>query len=296
MNKIAVALTTAGLLTFGPFASSDTIVSDSFESGNLSTTSAYGFRWSDTKTTSVVTADTEVFVTSPVNRPAPETSQWEAKTGNYAMMLRYNVGKSWTEQRFSFSEPQPDIWMSFWLRVPTNFTHPVKGGAGDNQKLFFLWMDGYSTKGEGSSVGMEFRGNGRGGSYFYGKVSPGGNKGTAGDRGRAPFIDVPGDRGKWMHLVVHVASESSAGANDGLMEVWRKWEDDAKYIKTQDLKNQPIRLSSSVKGFSQGYLMGWANAVYPVETEFLLDDFNLSSTPLFSSSNAPNTPSDFDIR
>ncbi|MFT6907219.1 MAG: hypothetical protein ACJAS1_003896 [Oleiphilaceae bacterium] len=296
MNKLAVTFTAAGLLAFGTLASSKEIVTDSFESGDFSAPNTSGFSWSHTATTSVVTATTEVFNTSLLNEPAPEISQWEAKTGDHALMLRYNVGKSWTEQRFSFNEPQPDIWMSFWLRVPINFTHPEKGGAGDNQKLFFLWMDGYSTKGEGSSVGMEFRGNGQGGSYFYGKISPGGFNGTAGDRGLAPFIEVPGDRGRWMHLVVHVASENSAGSSDGLMEVWRKWEGDSEYTKTQDLKNQPIRLSSSVKGFSHGYLMGWANAVYPVETEFLIDDFNLSTTSLFSSSNVPSAPSGLRVR
>jgi len=120
MHKLAVAFAASGLLTFGTLASGELLVSDSFESGDMSTTSAAGFRWSDTKTTSVVTADTEVFVTSPVNHPAPKTSRWEAKTGDHALMLRYDAGRSWTEQKFHLREAQPEIWMSFWLRVPTN--------------------------------------------------------------------------------------------------------------------------------------------------------------------------------
>jgi len=289
MRRLAVAFAASGLLTFGAPASSELLVSDSFESGDLSTTSAYGFRWSDTKTTSVVTADAEVFVTSPVNLPAPETSQWEAKTGDHAMMLRYNAGKSWTEQRFQFDAAQPEIWMSFWLRVPTNYTHPKVKGAGDNQKLFRLWMDAYGSK-DGTMVGMSFRGDGKGGSYFFAKIAGGG------DKGKVPFISVPGDRSRWMHLVVHVDSESFPGADDGLMEVWRKWEGDTDYTKTHDFKDQPIRLGSSVKGFKSGYLMGWANAVYPVDTEFLLDDFELSTTPLFSSSTVPSAPSGLSVR
>lgn len=296
MKKLAISFAAASLLAFGVTARSTTIVSDSFESGDMSATSAAGFRWSSTTTTSVVTSTAELYKTSIIDQPAPKNSEWEAKTGDHALMLRYSAGKSWTEQRFKFNEPQPDLWMSFWLRVPINYTHPTVEGASDNQKLFALWMDGYSTKGEGSTVSMEFRGSNGGGSYFYGKISPGGFHGTGGDQGRTSFIKIPSDRGRWMHLVVHTVSENTAGSNDGSMEVWRKWEGDIDYTKTHDLQNQPIRLSSSVRGFSSGYLMGWANAVYPSNTEFLIDDFELSTSPLFSSSNAPNAPSEIVIK
>jgi len=296
MNKLAVAFIAAGLLSFGTFASGESIMSDSFESGDKLSTSAYGFKWSTgSEVTSVVTADTEVFVTSPVNIPAPETSQWEAKTGEHSLMLRYNPGKHWTEQRFSWSEPQPEIWMSFWLRVPTNYSHPEVDGA-DNQKLFRIWMDGYGNKGEGSTVGTGFRGDGNGGSYFFVKVNKGDYQSTSHDIGKVPFITIPGDRGKWMHFVVHVKSESSANADDGLLEIWRKWEGDSDYTQTHNLQNQPIKLSSKVKGFAAGYLMGYANAAYPVTTEFLVDDFELSTAPLFLNLNAPNAPSGLVIR
>lgn len=225
-----------------------------------------------------------------MNEPAPDTSQWEAKTGDHALMLRYPEGKSWTEQKFHWNEPQPELWMSFWLRVPTNYAHPEVDGAGDNQKLFRLWMDAYGNKGDGSTVGMSFRGDGQGDSYFFAKIA------GSGDKGRVPFIDVPGDRGRWMHLVVHVASETAPGKSDGVMEVWRKWEGDSDYTKTHDFKEQPIKLSSTKKGFASGYLMGWANAPYPETMEFLIDDFELATSPLFSSVNAPKSPSDFAIK
>lgn len=84
-----------------------------------------------------------------------------------------------------------------------------------------------------------------------------------------------------------MGSESSPGEKDGLMEVWRKWDGDIDYTKTHDFKDQPIKLSSTKKGFTSGYSMGWANAVYPVTTEFLLDDFKLSNSPLISGSESP---------
>jgi hypothetical protein len=289
MNKLVVASAAAVLFTFGTFASGDTIISDSFESGDISKTSAHGFKWGNQEVNHVVSADAEASATSS-GLTALESSRWEAKTGDYALLFRYDAGQSWNERRFRFSQPQTEIWMSFWLRVPTNYTHPEKGGSGDNQKLFYLWMDGYSTKGEGSSVGMEFRGDGNGGSYFYIKNTKGNYTGSGGDSGKAQFITVPRDRGRWMHLVTHIKSESALGASDGTIGVWRKWEDETDYIQTQNLTNRPIRVASAVPGFANGYLMGWANAAYPVDTEFLIDDFVLSTVPLISSPLAPTPP------
>lgn len=290
MNKLSGVSAAAVLLTFASFASSETIVSDSFESGDMSKTSSYGFKWSDSKSNPVITVDALVPTTSSVNSPAPETSQWEAQSGSHALMMRYKTGINWKEKRFSFAAPQPEIWMSFWLRVPINYSHPDVG-VKDNQKLFYLWQDGYSSKGEGSSVGMEFRGDGNGGSYFYGKISAGDYTGSGGDSGKTQFITVPRDRGRWMHLVAHIKGESARGAGDGAFRVWRKWGNETDYTQTQNLTNRTIRIATAVPGFANGYLMGYANAAYPVDTEFLIDDFALSTTPLFSGSVAPNSPS-----
>lgn len=289
MRKLVLSLTAFGLIAFSTLATSELLVSDSFESGDMTTPSKIGFKWGNTSKASVVTATARVFNNSLLNEPAPATSQWEAKTGTHALLLHYAVEDAWTELRFAFDAPQPELWMSFWLRVPINYSHPKVKGAGDNQKLFRLWMEKYSGSARivGTKIGMSFRGAGGGSSYFFAKI------GGSSDLGRVRFITVPDDRGTWMHLVVHVDSESSPGAKDGLMEVWRKWEGENDYTKTHDLRNQPIHLGSTVKGFKQGYLMGWANAHYPVETDFLIDDFELSTSPLFLT--APGAPTRFTV-
>lgn len=292
MRRFSVVLAASGLLTFSAMVSSELLVSDSFESRDMTTTSKVGFWWPGTKKSSVVNATTEVYDTSLINEPAPENSHWEAKTGDHALMLRYPPGESWIEQHFRLTEPQPELWMSFWLRVPTNYAHPRVDGASDNQKLFRLWMDGYGKKGEGSTVGMSFRGNGNGGSNFFAKINSGDYSTSSPDKGSVPFISVPRDQGKWMHLVVHVKSESVDDANDGLMQVWRRWEGDSDYTKTHEFYGQPIKIASTKPGFAAGYLMGWANAPYPVTTEFLIDDFALATSPLFSDSIGPNPPSE----
>lgn len=289
MHKLVLALAASGLMTFSALAISELLVSDSFESGDMTTPSEIEFRWDSTSKTSVVTAATKVFRTSLLNEPAPTTSHWEAKTGTHALLFHYPAREPWIEQRFRFDKPQPELWMSFWLRVPTNYAHPKVKGA-DNQKLFRLWMEKYSGNAKlvGTKVGMSFRGAGGGSSYFFGKI------GNSQDLGRVRFITVPDDLGKWMHLVVHVDSESLPGAKDGLMEVWRKWEGEHSYTKTHDFRNQPIHLGATVKGFRKGYLMGWANAHYPVDTDFLIDGFELSTSPLFST--APSSPTQFIVK
>lgn len=288
MRKFTMVLAVSSLMACSSVARSESLVYDSFESGDMSTTSSAGFRWARNSNVSIVTSTREVFKNSIVDEPAPISSLWEAKTGDNALLIRYGAGQSWKEQRFQLKKPQPNIWMSFWLRVPLNYSHPEVEGARDNQKLFRLWMDGYGVKGEGTTVGMSFRGDKNGGSYFFAKINRGDFSVTSSDLGKAQFISIPDDRGRWMHLVVHVKSESEADANDGLMEVWRKWEDESDYTKTHDFDGQPIKLSSTKKGFSAGYIMGWANAAYPVETEFLIDDFELSTSALFLKGNAPN--------
>lgn len=290
MLKLKHLAVLALALLLASTASGEQLFADSFESGDMSATNKDGFSWGHNNRTSVVTADRVVYSNGEKDIAKPSGRDWGPKSGEHSLRFRYPAGKAMAEQRFEMGKAYPEIWMSFWLKVPINFAHPKIGGASDNQKLFYLWMDGYSQKGDGSSVGMEFRSDGNGGSYFYGKI------GGSGDLGRAPFIRTPDDQGRWMHLVIHVKSESLPGESDGLMEVWRKWEDEFDYTKTHDIGEQPIKLSSTVKGFAAGYLMGWANAAYPVDTEFLVDDFALSTSPLFSDSNAPNSPSDFVIK
>jgi hypothetical protein len=289
--KHLTALALATLLASA--ANGEPLIVDSFESGDMSATNADGFDWGNNNRTSVVTADAVVYNNGEINVPIPSGRDWGPFDGEHSLRIRYARGEPMAEQRFDMGKGYPEIWMSFWLRVPVNFTHP--SSTPNNQKLFRLYMDGYSQAGEGSTVGMSFRPNGEGGSNFFAKVSPGDLTIVGGDIDSVPFITVPDDRGRWMNLVVHVKSETQPGSQDGVMEVWRKWEGEQDYSKTHDLRNQPIKLDSTVGGFASGYLMGWANAPYSQDTEFLIDQFILSKDSLLSQTNQPSPPSDLKI-
>lgn len=259
-------------------AHSEPLLVDSFESADMSTTNDHGFDWGRNNRTSIVTQEAAVFNNGEIYNVPSGSPDWVPLHGDHSLRFRFAAGQNMAEQRFDLGTSYPEIWISFWLRVPTNFTHPSTSPS--NQKLFRLWMDGYSQHGEGSTIGLSFRSDGAGGSNFFAKVSPGDYSVVGGDSGSTPFIKTPDDRGKWMKLVIHAKAETQPGKNDGVMEVWRQWRDETNYTKTHDLRNLPIKLASTEPGFRNGYLMGWANAPYKTDTEFFIDLFTVSETSL----------------
>lgn len=303
-SKKAARIATATFLavTFCLTANAEPFAHDGFESGDFAY-SAGGFRWLSPNRTSIVRDDQFVVNNGSPVMIGPVTGRdWEngpGSTGRHALRFRYPAGADWAEQRFSIGSAHPELWASWWLRVPANFYHD-----GRNNKLFMFWMDEYSDKGDGSTVGMEMRGDSDnpGSATWYLKVSSGRNSVLGGDKGSTSFIRYPSDQGRWMNVVIRFKAESSPDASDGLVQVWRKWETESKFTMTHNLENQPIRIpAAGPKGFSAGYLMGWANTPYKTDTEFLLDDFTLSSTSLIDEfeqtmESPPSPPPSFEVQ
>ena len=93
------------------------------------------------------------------------------------------------------------------------------------------------------------------------------------------------DQGRWMHVVYYMRASTGGGATDGQISWYRKWDGDANYTTIDDLDNIEVpvgtaSLAAGYDGWGSGYLMGYANAPYDVETEWLIDDFNMSTTSL----------------
>lgn len=286
-NKSSVFAILFGIAFGVTTVAAEVIVSDSFESGDMSAPGYDGFSWSRNNRTSIVNSTHVIWNNGARLNPIHEGKDWTAFSGENSLRFRYPAGENMAEQRFSLSQSYTELWFSFWLRVPVNFYH-----TSGNQKLFALWMDGYSNRGDGSTIVLEFRpssGIGPGSSTFYVNVSEGGYNITGGDIGHYPFIKVPDNLGEWMHLVIRVAAESSPSAKDGILEVWRSWEGAPNdYVQTHQMYDLPIKNpTEGPDGFRHGYLMGWANGTYSEETEFLLDGFIISSTSLFSARPTP---------
>lgn len=254
------------------------------ETGDFSQSNPAGFNWYSNVAFSVVRDDNTVTANSSGLFDEPkgpfDGKQWESNPitgGSHAMRARYAAGREQTEIRFHMgSTVLDDVWFRWMLKVPINFVHTDEHL--NNNKLCMFWMDDYSADGDGSTCGMEFRPNNNGGSNFYCKVSEGGGTLLGGDQGSTHFISSPADQGRWMVLAVHLVCESSPGASDGVMEVYRAWADEDNFTQTHHVTGQPIhKPDSGAQGFNRGYLMGYANEHYNEETEFLLDDFCISS-------------------
>lgn len=251
--------------------------SDDFESSDMSRPDN-DFRWTDTNRVSIVKDGNTVVWPTP---SGPwEGRQWEngpASEGSQALRFRYPAGEPMSELRFDLGGAYPELWVSYWLRVPINYTHGTGGGSTTNQKLAAYWTVGYSGTGEPVCLlNMWPNSAGDGGSRSTITIDGGGHHDSYEE-----WIEVPEDRGRWMHVVARLKLSSTQGAEDGSAEFWRRWEDKSTYTQIAEDTGLDWDVPDDPPGWSAGYLMGWNNGTYDEHTEFLLDDFKVSENSLF---------------
>lgn len=260
--------------------------SDSFESRDLSANQSLDFTWGSMNRTSLVSQDPVLGDLVIFNRQGPielqqsQFKNWKARHGNVAMRFDFPAGKnSWAEQRFSLTKPQRELWVRFWLKVPENFRHGR--ATASNNKLFALWMDQYSAKGAGPTVIWEFWNDGSDGSQLAYHYSPGGYRAAGAHRQHKPFISYPADQGRWMQIVMRVKAASGQGKNDGVIQLYRRWDGEGSFTLLHDDRAANIPApASGPNGWKAGYFMGWSNPGYPQATEWLIDDLHISNMPL----------------
>lgn len=269
----------------------DPLLVDSFETGDMSATNEDGFDWGRNNRTSVVTDDQVVYNNGELSIEKPSGRDWQAKDGEHSLRIRYASGRNMSEQRFTLGGAYPEIWYKFWLRVPDNYSHSTSSPS--NNKFFATWMDGYSMHGDGPTVFWNMLSNGNGGSNIAVSHSDGGYTIAGGQQQSTHFIRVPEDRGRWMEVVIHVKASNSAEL--GAVGLWRRWNGEANFTKLHELSGVQLKIpSAGPEGWAHGYIMGWANAPYQQDTEWLLDKFTISEQPLLDSSTTvgtkPNPP------
>jgi hypothetical protein len=119
---------------------------------------------------------------------------------------------------------------------------------------------------------------------------------SGGHKQSTPFISVPADRGRWMQLVFHIKASSSNTSDDGILEMWRRWEGGS-FKKLHEMTDaiMPVPIGGP-NGWTAGYLMGNTHGYFE-DTEWLIDNFIISDTPLDAYPNvvtvevAPKPPS-----
>ena len=228
--------------------------SDVFSSGDLSHVEN-GCRWTDQANTRVIT--------SPNGTSALE---FTFPTGT-------SDGDAWAEQRFSLGGNYPELWMSYDLYIPQNYVH--RNGGGNNKAFSYFWSGDYGAL-TGPLLATNFWPDGNGGSrlsQWMRTPTFGGRHLWADD---PVWIDSHGiissDLGQWMHVVVHAKYATEAN-NDGVYEIWKNG---AKLI---GITNGDWYVPNA-QGFDQGYLLGWANSGFDVETKLYIDNIKFSAQPL----------------
>lgn len=309
-NNIFTILLYGSLCTSATVANAEVIFSDSFETGDMSGTNADGFQWDKNNRTSIVIQD-------PTNAPVkiwengstyeilsstmPDDSAREFTPvhGEKSLRVRYR-GKDdvsnpqLSEQRFDFGKGYPEIWFSYHIRVPLNYVRGPNGpSAGRNNKwMIFLmapmsrysnsdvsWVevkDRPNSSNTGINIGLQIH---NGANHSYTPESP----------SYANFV-TPADAGRWMHIIFHLKASSDNNTSDGVVRMYRKWDDEPAFKYITGYANKDIGIgagsvASNYLGWGAGYFMGWANDPYAEETEWLIDDFTVSSTSLL-----PNPP------
>jgi len=270
VSRLIFTITLAGALTGGLAHNlyAATIFEDGFEKGAL-TASTNGFEWTTATKTKVVTGN--------------------AKTGTYSLQLAYeaepNGSDSWTEQRFSLGKNYPEIWVSYDIKIPSNYVHRDQTDSANNKGFLYLWEGEYGAAST-LLLGPEFWPNSDGSSSASVRL-----RSQIHDK---HFWDLTtnaiklSDRGKWIHIVAHYKYASSKN-NDGIVQIWK--------IYSDGTKDQIINLTdgawyiAGAKGFQYGYLLGWSNSGFAQATTFYIDNFKASTDSLLDESTpAPQPP------
>lgn len=293
MKRIYLPICIALILMFNSQSMAETVFFDDFESKDLSTTNSAGFDWASPNRTSLVTGGPgENEVVYPNKIEVHNDQDWTAKNGDISMRFRYPAGEHMAEQRFDMGGAYPELWVAYWLRVPTNYIHGTGGGSTTNQKFAAFWTVEYDVTDDPNCVLSFYPNNAKdGGSRSTVVINSGGHQQSYDD-----FIEYPEDQGRWMHIVLRLKLSSSQGAQNGRLEWWRKWKGESNYTKLAEVTDIDWDVPSDPPGWSAGYLMGWNNGSYDENTEFLLDDFTMSTTDLRQGEDIViNPPSNLEI-
>lgn len=197
-------------------------------------------------------------------------------SGTRSLRFRYPAGEniSW-EERWTSTVAHQELYIRFWLQVPSNFA--PRDGASNNSKLFAIWMDDYSGAGNGPTVIWEFWSEpalSRSVVTFH--FSTGGFTGAGAHLQDAYFAGVA-DQGRWMELCIHVKAATTTSSNDGVIELFRRWEGEPWALLHQYLVADIGPPAGGPNGWKNGYFMGWSNPGYVAQTDFWLDDMQFST-------------------
>ena len=276
------------------------LVYDGFESGDWTTPSGpspalntNSFAWGSSSrvsivnqagTTGTVYAD-DAGPTGPTDYTGLVAGRWTGFENSKSARFRFPapavLGDEIVGEKYwaiPLGSGETDLWMRYQFRVPTNFYHDP---ALANNKFMALWSNGYSTTGTGCVWNMRpVSGNGSAQlmcSYALGNQIP--SAGSSGEQPLGNFIDITTDQGLWFQMVLRFKAATADGANDGEIHTYYKKEGQSVFTEMTALTGLNTYIGAGLTGMRGGYIFG-SHRGYAVDTEYLLDNFELSSSSL----------------
>lgn len=180
-----------------------------------------------------------------------------------------------------------------WIGVITNTTRAttatsISRGFFDNgNKHFVLYCDGYDTSGKSPTIVFGLRGASKTGDVdmdFSIAVDGYGTGQQPATQSSSVKFFTAADNGHHVDIVYHVRMSTNEFVNDGVVEVWRKRDNEPTYIKK--LASYTMNLGArtaatpSLCMFKGGYCFGWSNSGFNTDTEFHESRFMISSTAI----------------
>lgn len=212
--------------------------------------------------------------TNGFTNSAPVVSSARARSGGHSLAFPFNGsapgGDAFSEQRFLFGQGLTDVYLRFWLYIPSNYEH--RDDNPGNNKFLRLWMDEAYTASNGVQFGLSLQRNTSGSniSGIYGEaIGPIPNS-TGHWQGSYNSFITTADLGQWMEVQIY--SRADTGGDSGVIRVWKNG---TLVLNISGIRNPAA--SGRSNQFRNGYVLGWANSGFNQTTVMHIDDFTLAN-------------------
>lgn len=195
-----------------------------------------------------------------------------AKGGAYSLKFFFEKDApgdySHAEARIRFPKTS-EIWISYDLYVPVNYSHRSNPNGPNNNKFLAVFRSPYSptfqvnwsldkTSSNNSNLKLHRFRNGKEQKI----ISPSAGKN----------ILTKAEGGTWHNFQARVKVPSSRNSNDGVMQMWK----DGKIVSNETKLDN---YGGDGKNYiDELYLLGWSNSGYNQDTYFYIDNIKISGT------------------
>ena len=261
-----ILIAAAVILFAAPCFAAD-ILSDGFESGDLSSPSGTTGSWGGS---------------NYLPGDLVEVSTDYSHSGSHALKFVFfgDSADSQAEQRISLGAQYGEVWGRMWLRIPSNFDHPEVDP--NNNKLWAIYASPYESYTTNYQVNLSYNSGNGTNSYLNTHVY---NMGAETSTWNAyTSMITPADEGQWMEIIIHMAPSTTGSSGDGIYQVWKNGTLIVNWTNLNSYGNSANYIDAM-------YLLGWSNSGFVETTVFYIDDVLISDTEILPGGVTPSTGS-----